>query len=575
MCGIAGLVGALADRSRVERMTARLRHRGPDDGDAWDAPGVALGHRRLSILDLSAAGRQPMHFGDFTIVYNGEIYNFEDLRRDLAGPFRSRSDTEVLLQLYARDGARCLPRLRGMFAFAVWDARTRTLFAARDRLGQKPFYYAAGPDGLAFASELKALREVHPAALDRAALADFLTYKYVPAPRSIDAGVLKLPPAHALTWVDGRVTVERYWTPSAETVRRDPVAAAGELRGLLADAVCSHLVSDVPLGVFLSGGVDSSALVAHMERPRTFSVGFDIEEHSELPYARLAAERFQTEHHEERVALGGIEEALDAIPAIYDEPFGDSSGWATHVVARVARKHVTVALSGEGGDEAFSGYGWYGKWLETSPSALAGLAGLLPAFSAAGRSCQRRVADGVSRYGALVGLFTPAQQRELLAPDLVTANEDPYWFFRRHWREDLDPVKRMQWLDLHTWLPDDLLVKADRASMATSLEVRPPLLDDRLVEFALTLDAPLLRRGGEGKVVWKKALEGTIPPEILARPKKGFSMPVRRWIQEQPGLLASALRRLAEAGILRSPRPRRFGGEQVWSLLVLDRWLRQ
>ena len=571
MCGIAGIVGSTARPDDVERMTERLRHRGPDDAGTWEDEGVRLGHRRLSIIDLSPAGRQPMTVGHHTVVFNGEIYNYRELRDELGGSFQSGSDTEVLLRLYARDGARCVGKLRGMFAFAVWDARRRVLFAARDRLGIKPFYFRELPDGIAFASELKALLELGRPEIDRDALADYLAFKYVPAPASIYRGIAKLLPAHTLTY-DGKLRLERYWTPKAETVRREPAEAAEELKTLLRDAVRSHLVADVPVGLFLSGGIDSTALAAHLEKPRTFSVGFDVEEHSELPFARIAAERFGAEHREETVALGSVEEALAAIPEMYDEPFGDSSGWATHVVSRVARKEVKVALSGEGGDEIFSGYGWYRKWLDHRPSGAAWLGGLLPAFSSLARSFQRRAPDEVARYAALVGTFTAEQRRALFARDLADG-ADPLRHFRLHWREDLPPVKRMQWLDLHTYLPDDLLVKVDRASMAVSLEVRPPLLDHPLVEFALSLDPALLRNEQGGKVLFRRALEGVVPDEILNRSKKGFSMPVRRWVEERPDLLDGALRRLADGGILRSPRRRRFDGEQAWSLLVLDRWM--
>ena len=571
MCGIAGIVGEKADRGAVERMTERLRHRGPDDGGVQPLPGAVLGHRRLSILDLSTAGRQPMTLGDWTLVYNGEIYNYRELRADLPGPFVSSSDTEILLHLIARDGLRCLDRVRGMFAFAAWNSRTRTLLAARDRLGIKPFYYLDLPGAFAFASELKALRELGTRPIDRAALADFFTYKYVPAPRSIYAGIRKLPPGHTLTF-DGALRIERYWSPKADVVRKDPEAAAGELRELLRDCVVSHTVSDVPVGVFLSGGVDSSSVVAHLDRPKTFSIGFDVEEHSELPYARLVAERFNTDHAEETVQVGDLEQSVAAIPEIFDEPFGDSSGWATYAVSRAARRKVTVALSGEGGDETFSGYTWYGKWLDGA-SPFSRLASLLPPFAKMARRLEQRDVDGIRRYGALIGLFTPAQQRKLLAKGLSEENPDPYWYLRANWREDLDPIKRMQWADLHTYLPDDLLVKVDRASMAVSLEVRPPLLDHRLVEFSLSLDSSMLRRDMKGKLLLRKIVEGVLPSEILTRPKKGFSMPVRRWSERRPELLRNALKRLAESGILRSPKQYRFSGEQIWSLLVLDRWM--
>ncbi len=574
MCGIAGIVGTAATRERVAAMTERLRHRGPDDGDCFVAPGVALGHRRLSILDLSSAARQPMTLGDLTLVYNGELYNHRELRSDLPGPMASTGDTEVLLRLFARDGPDCLPRLRGMFAFAVWNARTRTLFAARDRLGQKPLFWAEVPGGIAFASEPKALLALGPRSADPTALVDFLTYKCVPAPRSAWQGVHALPPAHALRY-DGAARTERWWTPAPAALPRgeeDTVAAFGDA---LRDAVTSHTISDAPLGVFLSGGVDSTALVAHLDAPRTFTVGFDAEGRDDARYARLVAEQFGTQHVEETLAAPALEAALEAIPEIYDGPFGDSSAYATLVVSRAARAHVKVALSGEGGDELLSGYGRYARFLEARPRpTLALLSRALPPFSSAARSLHRRGAGDLDLYESLLSVFPLPQKRALLAPGLVPADYDHLWALRPHWRADLEPVKRMQWLDLHTYLPDDLLVKVDRASMAASLEVRPPFLDHRLVELALSLDASFLRRGGRDKWILRRLLRGRVPDAVLERPKQGFSMPVRRFAESAPGLVRDAVGRLARAGLLRSARAPRLGGEQTWSLLVLDRFCR-
>lgn len=555
-------------------MTERLRHRGPDDGGTFEAPGVALGHRRLSILDLSTAGHQPMTLGALALVYNGELYNFRALRSELPGPFVSESDTEVLLHLWAREGPRCLARLQGMFAFALWDGATRTLFAARDRLGIKPFHYAELSDGLAFASEPKALLALGPRSPDPAALVDFLTYKYVPAPRTAWQGIAALPPAHLLRF-DGRLVVERWWWPDATVKAESEESSVAEFSARLRDAVVSHTLSDAPVGVFLSGGLDSTAIVSHLDRPSTFTVGFDTGDRDDARYARLVAERFETRHHEETVAAPDLEEALDAVPQLYDGPFGDSSSWATFVVSRAARRSVKVALSGEGGDELLSGYGRYERFLGARPSrALGTLSRLLPPFSSAARSLHRRGAGGLALYDALVSAFPLPQKRALLAPGLVPSDYDHLWALRRHWREDLEPSKRMQWLDLHTYLPDDLLVKADRASMAVSLEVRPPFLDHRLVELALALPPERLRRDGRGKWILRRALAGRVPAEVLSRPKQGFSMPVRRWAEGAPDLVAEALRRLARAGLLRHGRPRRLGGEQTWSLLVLDRWVR-
>lgn len=573
MCGIAGIVGPLATRERCLAMTERLKHRGPDDAGVFDAPGVQLGHRRLSIIDLSSAGRQPMRFGDLTVVYNGEIYNYRELRAELDGPFASESDTEVLLRLWARDGARCLEKLHGMFAFALWDARRRTLFAVRDRLGIKPLFYAESAGSFAFASEPKALLALGPRSPDPTAIADFLTYKMVPSPKTIWQGIASLAPAHVLTF-DGSVAIERFWTPRSCEIPRDDAAARDEFSRALHEAIVSHTVADTPVGVFLSGGVDSTAIVSHLDAPQTFTVGFDTGGRDDARFARVVAEHFGTRHHEETVAAPDLDTALDAVPQIYDGPFGDSSGWATFVVARAARRHVKVALSGEGGDELLSGYGRYGRYLAARPSLSSRIAArLLPPFSSTARSLHRRGASGIDLYESLLSVFPLPQKRAILAPGLVPQDYDHLWALRRHWREDLDPVKRLQWLDLHVYLPDDLLVKADRASMAVSLELRPPLLDHRLVELALSFEPGLLRRGGEDKWILRRSLDGRAPPQVLARPKQGFSMPVRRWLRGSPDASQDAQRRLVRAGILRRSAGR-LGGEQLWSLLVLDRWIR-
>jgi asparagine synthase (glutamine-hydrolysing) len=565
-------------------MTATLVHRGPDGGGTWQGDHVALGHRRLAVLDPTAAGAQPMHLGDLALTYNGEIYNFRSLRDELPGPFTTRTDTEVLLHRFRRDGEACLDALDGMFAFAIWDARTRTLFAARDRFGVKPLYYRETPDaGLAFASELKALLALGRPEIEPSAVWDFFTYRYMPAPKTFFRGIHALPAAHCLTFRDGRLDVRRWWSPEVEKARTDPLEALDELDSRLREAVRSHTVSDVPLGVFLSGGLDSTAIVSQLERPRTFTLGFDVATRDERDDARAIAAHFGTNHTDQGVAAVDVAEALAHMPELYDEPFGDSSAWATHLLARAARRDVTVALSGDGGDEAFSGYGWYAtfsRFEAASPlaSRLAAIAAAwLPPFSPLGRSASRRGDLDLERYAALVGPFDARQKRALLTPDFVPDDYDDLWALRRHWREELEPWKRMQWLDLHTFLPDDILVKVDRASMAASLEVRPPLLDHRLVELALSLDPSLLRDARGGKRLLRDWLAKRVPASVIERPKRGFSMPVRRWIETDPSPLDAALTRLEREGWLRTRRrPRRrprLGSDQIWCLLVLDRWM--
>ena len=577
MCGICGIVGDAPEPDTIERMTRSLMHRGPDFHDTWRGPGVELGHTRLSILDLSPAGNQPMTLGDLTLTYNGEIYNFRELRQKLAGPFKSDGDTEVLLHLYAQYGPGCLEMLRGMFSFAIWNARERTLFAARDRVGMKPFFYRQIAGGIAFASEIKALLELGRPEIDRLALRDYLTYKYVPEPKTAFSGIRNLPPGHTLTW-DGSLKIERYWSPSTEVVISDFTQAVEGLDSHLREIVPAHTLADVPVAVFLSGGIDSTTVAAHLDRPRTVTLGSDIKRRDEAPIAREVAAHFGTEHHEEIAASIDLDEALEVIPKVFDEPFGDSSSWATYLVSRLARQHAVVALSGEGGDELFCGYQWYSKYLTLTPNPFHRfLAGVLPVFSAGGRSSQRRSSLGLEKYASFLGPFTPRQKALLLGPALGKDDYDDLWHFRRYWREDLEPLKRMQWADLHTYLPGDLLTKVDRASMAHSLEVRPPLLDHKLVEWALGLDTGLLRdvEGGQGKLIVRSLMKARVPEGLFDRPKRGFNLPIRDWLRRQPHLMTSALDRLAEAEIIRRPRFVNFTNEQSWMLLALDRWLLQ
>ena len=577
MCGIAGLVGGAIAPGEIERMTERLRHRGPDRMGIWRGEGVELGHTRLAIVDLSSAGDQPMRLGPLTLTYNGEIYNFRKLRESLVGPFESDCDTEVLLHLLAADPERALAQLQGMFAFAVWDERRNRLFAARDRMGIKPFYYREFDGGLAFASEVKALLELGRPPIDPAAMRDYFTYKYVPDPGSIYRGIRQLPPGHWLSW-DGNLQVERYWRPGTREPIRDPDEAVEELGELLARIVPAHTMADVPVAVFLSGGIDSATVAGHLERPRTFTLGTDIRRRDEAPHARQIAEHFGTEHREGVAKAVNLDEALNTIPEVFDEPFGDSGAWSNYLVSGMAREHAIVALSGEGGDELFAGYQWYSKWPSQKPGAARRLlARTLPAFSGGGRSAQRRSLTGLARYAAFLGPFTEQQRQALLGPRLEVEGHDDLWHFRRHWREELTPIKRMQWIDLHTFLPGDLLTKVDRASMAHSLEVRPPLLDHELVEFALALEPELMHdaRTGKGKLLVRRLMEPRIPEGYFDRPKRGFNLPIRSWAQKNGRLMAGALDRLADMRIIRRPRMARFTNEQTWSLLSLDAWLRQ
>jgi len=563
MCGIAGMIGEQAGADVVREMTALQRHRGPDDRGLWSEPGVALGHARLSILDLSPAGHQPMELGRLVIVYNGEIYNFRELRATLAGPFHSNSDTEVLLHLYREHGDRCVEMLSGMFAFAIWDRARRRLFAARDHVGIKPFHYAHSPGMFAFASELGALRHATAGEIDRTAVVDYLNYGYVPAPKTIYRGMHKLPAAHTLVLEDGELRIRRFWSPPLETRVRDMRAAVDGLDALLKEAVPAQLVSDVPVGVFLSGGLDSATTAFYAGKVRTFTLGFDDPSMSEVEAARSAASHLGTEHHEIFATSSDVRRAVDTVTQCYGEPFGDNAAWSNYVVSQLARQQVTVALSGDGGDELFGGYGRYWKRPRRGRRVL----------SALGRLIDRQSADADPPMPARAGGLDLPGIEPLLHPSLVDPEYDWLWHYRQYWRSDLSPAVRLRWLDLNTSLPDRMLTKVERASMAHSLEVRPPLLDHRVVEFAFTLSPELLvdpvaRRG---KLVLRELMRRRLPKGHLDAPKKGFGLPIERWLAEDPAIVAEASRTLMDWEILRRPIPDRFA--KPWGLLVLARWL--
>jgi len=573
MCGIAGIIGSRASIDTVTAMTDRLSHRGPDGAGVWSAPGVVLGHRRLSILDLSHAADEPMVFGEHVLTYNGEIYNHQALRAELPGPWRSTGDTEVLLHLLARHGKSGLARTVGMFAFGSWDGGARRLLLARDRLGIKPLYYQLLPDGIAFASELKALLVLGKPQIDASALRDFLFHGYIPAPKTIFRGISKLPAGHTLTWEGGRVSIERYWEPSAAVTARAADDTLELLDELLRTVVPAHMLSDVPVGVFLSGGIDSALTTYYLDRPRTFSLGFDASDRSELDAARSAAAHFHTLHTDMTAQAADFEQALAAIPAIFDEPFADSAAWSNYLIAQFARREVTVALSGEGGDEVFCGYPRYWSRVGARSNFLnRALVRLLPPLTRLASSMQRHAYVGLPAYAAALGGMTAAQIDDLLGQSWRDTGYDYHWFYRQFWREELSPLARLRWLDLHTDLAEGLLTKVDRTSMAHSLEVRPPLLDHRLVEFMLSVDPALLvdERGRRGKLLVRRLMQPRLPAGHLQRPKSGFGLPVHRWLKSHPHVLHEAVERLRARGVLR----RSVGVEfrRAWSLLVLDRW---
>jgi asparagine synthase (glutamine-hydrolysing) len=549
--------GAAADLEAVQRMNARLTHRGPDSEGSFHNGGVALAMRRLSIIDLEH-GDQPISSedGGVTVVQNGEIYNYRELRAELerAGHrFRTASDTEVLVHLYEQHGEGFVERLRGMFAIALWDARERRLLLARDRFGIKPLYYRLAGGTLSFASELKALIEQpgFSRAIDPRAVAAYLAFNSIPAPLTIFAEARKLPPGTLALWRDGELTQTRYARPApaaAGEVRRRPAGELAEqLRETLRDSIRAHLVADVPVGVLLSGGVDSAGIVAlaageQAEPLKTFSVGFEEASFDELERARLVAGRYGTDHHEIVLRPDAVELFPKLVEA-FDEPFGDSSALPTYLVSELAAGEVKVALSGEGGDELFGGYYTYvADLLAARVGRLAALAAplaeLLPSSDAkvsldykAKRFARGAGLPPLERHHAWKEIFARQAQAALLGA------RDPGWdpvdLYRERYAETAgaEPLARLQDVDLGIYLVDDLLVKTDRSSMAHSLELRVPFLDNEVAAMALGLATPLKVRGLAKKRLLRRALAPLLPKEILRAPKQGFSIPVAAWLR--------------------------------------------
>ncbi|WP_022853500.1 asparagine synthase (glutamine-hydrolyzing) [Thermodesulfatator atlanticus] len=566
MCGIIGLVDfkglSQEEKALVKRGLKLLEHRGPDE-EGFFADGVcSLGHRRLSIIDLSS-GKQPMRDEELVVVFNGEIYNFLSLRRELqekGQAFKTKSDTEVILKAYRVWGEGFVERLSGMFAFALWDASCKKLIFARDRLGKKPLYYFGGQGKIFFASEIKALFEAPfiPKELDLEALDCFFSFGYVPSPKSIFSAIKKLPPAHWAVFSQEGLRLNRYWEVEFSPQALSLEEALEEFLGLFEKAVAERLISDVPLGAFLSGGIDSPLVVAQMKKELdapvlTNSIGFDQEEGSELPLARDIARHLGTDHREYIVKP----EAAKILPRLIrhlDEPLADSSAMPTFYVCQMARKNVTVALSGDGGDESFGGYTFrYLPHLFESrlrakiPLPLrAGffriLGGLYPRASWLPKPLRLKtifqnlaVSDARAFYQDLVWL--PVDLREKLYTSSFLkklCGFSPFEFVYPLYQQakGLDPVSRAQFVDLHFYLPEDVLVKVDRMSMAVALEVRSPLLDHRLVEFAAKLPLELRVKGNQGKLLLREALKKFLPEELIARPKRGFAVPEAKWLRQ-------------------------------------------
>jgi asparagine synthase (glutamine-hydrolysing) len=624
MCGIVGFVNGgarAADREILERMNSCIVHRGPDEEGSFVRNEAALAMRRLSIIDLKG-GRQPIFSEDRSkaIVFNGEIYNFQQLRNELlekGARFYTNSDTEVIIHLYDRYGADCLDYLRGMFAFAIWDKNEKKLFLARDRVGKKPLLYSRQPDGgIVFGSEFTALL-AHPAVsrdIDFEAIDNYFSYLCVPAPQTVYREIRKLEPAHYLVWQKGEIEIKRYWSPDfSKKIKISEMEAVEETTRILREAIRLRMISEVPLGAFLSGGVDSSAVVAMMAEEsgkpvKTFSIGFEEQDYSELKYARRVAEHVGAEYHEFVVKP----DALEVLPTLvehYGEPYADSSAIPTYYVARETRKYVTVALNGDGGDESFAGYERY------AAMRLAELYHLLPRSfrkflvekpiellpdSELRRSRVRDVkrflrAAGLSkteRYFHWMSTFNRDTKKEIYTREFSEriGGHDPaqhleQWFTKANGSGLLDATLLT---DQMTYLPNDLLVKVDIASMAVSLEARSPFLDHKLIEFAASLPENLKMRRFESKSLLKKVAARVVPPDVIYRRKMGFGVPIANWFRgNMKKFVCDTLlsEKALGRGIVKPEMMKRLVTEhinaegdhafQVWTLLMLELWFQR
>ena len=583
-----------------------IRHRGPDDQGTWVRDDVALGMRRLSIIDL-VGGHQPIFNEDHSIliVFNGEIYNYKQLQQELQARghrFDTNSDTEAIVHAYEEYGDDCVKHLRGMFVFAIWDIKRQRLLAARDRFGKKPFNYYWDGQRLIFGSEIKSILEAGiPREINDIALDEYLTYRYVPTPITLFKNVMKLPAGHILVYEDGCISTRRYWDLSFEPTCLDDEATALErTQALLKEAIQVRLMSEVPLGAFLSGGIDSSIVVALMSQVmsqpvKTFSIGFEEDEYNELPYARQVARHFNTDHHEFFVKS----DLVNVLPQLVwdcDEPFGDSSILPTYYVSKLAREHVTVVLSGDGGDEIFGGYEQYQREykIHQIPPLLRTTLGHASKLLPDGVRGKKRLGTWLRDYGTrsieASMIFPDYPRATLYTPEFFerVRNHNP---FERHLSEyrrvqHLDATARMQSVDAHTYLTDDILVKVDKASMLNSLETRAPLLDQCLAEYVASLRPSVRLRDGKSKYLLKRIAADVLPEEILNRPKRGFAIPLSRWFSGDLNDYARAMLASPKAQqrglfnqqliskLLEKDAPRQFvnHGSAIWSLTCLELW---
>jgi asparagine synthase (glutamine-hydrolysing) len=605
MCGICAVVninGPEASES-IKRMMASLVHRGPDANDLAMVNGCLLGHTRLSIIDLKT-GRQPMSDPTrrYWITFNGELYNFREIRYDLevlGYVFQTESDTEVILNAYAEWGSKCLDFFRGMFAFAIWDVEAQTLFAARDLFGEKPLYYAEAKDGRGFlvASEIKALLAsgfVEPK-LDLGTVDAYLAYGYVPPDRTIYQNIHTLPPGHYLSWQGGSIHITRYWGPNLTSCDISLDEAGEKLQKLLGSAVERQMVADVPVGAFLSGGLDSSSIVALMSQYspypiKTFSVGFgDLI--NELPYARVVADRYKTEHYEVDLGVPPVADMLEQMAGVYDEPFADSSHIPTYLISQFARKHVKVVLSGDGGDELFGGYGWYPLLARSEKLTASKLKWIVArVLSKLMRDrvrslCQYSVAMGLTMRwpdmwtrAAMFNVAFRENERRNLWGNRVKNASGPWLGEFYQPKQDITGLNRGFYFDLKSYLPGDILVKVDRAAMAHGLETRAPFLDRDVVEFVLSLPSILKVKDDETKIILKQACQNLWPKELQSRNKQGFGAPYKQWLQF-PGVQKLSQRIFSDGSALRQLLPgiakkqKDIYNYQTWILLTLGLWL--
>lgn len=611
MCGIAGFIDLQRSHENAEQlidsMCKVIRHRGPDEQGVWVGEGVALGMRRLSIIDVTG-GHQPIFNEDRSIlvVFNGEIYNYQELQRELqerGHQFQTNSDTETIVHAYEEYGDDCVKHLRGMFTFALWDSRRQRLLAARDRFGKKPLNYYWDGQRFIFGSEIKSILQAGiPREINSIALDEYLVFGYVPTPNTLFKDVMKVPAAHLLVYEKGQISTKRYWElPFTPTIQDDEVTAIERTRALLEDAVRVRLMSEVPLGAFLSGGIDSSVVVglmsSMMSQPvKTFSIGFEEEDFTELPYARQVAKHFGTDHHEFLVKP----DLISVLPQLvwnYDEPFADSSMLPTYYVSKLAREHVTVVLSGDGGDEIFGGYEPYLREYKISR-----IPPVVRTMLATGSLLIPEGVRGKKRFGSLrydlptrcarINKRMPVSRSEMYSKEYFAhvCDHDPNERHLSLYQEaaHLDLLTQMQYVDAHVYLPDDILVKVDKASMFNSLETRAPLLDQDLAEYVTSLQPSLRIHNGTLKYLLKQVAKDLLPASILSRPKQGFGVPIKHWFR---GDLLGYARE-----VLESPQARQRGifqpqfihntlakhakttlvdySSAIWVLLCLELWFR-